>query len=208
MAAFVFNQADTTLLNAISATWVGNATLGDATTFWVQSSKLQATSGSTFAEKAAYLNEAGSTYAIAKFVAGTSNDYRIIIHSSDGTFNNGYYCKLTGVGGNVYRNGVYETGFTIPGGINVDSSNVEVRIERVSTTVNVYAGPVGSTSLAGTFSDLSPISGGFSGFYFASGGTVTGGVISFDNGVAAPTTPTDTASFNRGVGRGIARGLA
>lgn len=203
MAAFVFNQADGTLLNAISATWAG-----DVSSLEVQSSKLQAVLGNTFAVKAAYLNEAGSTYAIAKFVAGTGNDYRIIIHSSDGTFNNGYYCQLSGAGGNVFRNGAYQTGFTIPGGISVNSSNVEIRIERVSTTVNVYAGPVGSTSLAGTFSDLSPISGGFSGFYFASGGTVTGGVISFDNGVAAPTTPTDTASFNRGVGRGIARGIA
>ena len=207
MALFTFNQADGTLLSAISATWVGNATYGDATTFEVQSSKLQALLGNAYSTKTAYLNESGSTYAIAKFTAGLNNDYRVIICSSDGTINNGYYCKLTTTVGTVYRNGGYQSAFTIPGGINVNSSNVEVKIELVSGDIKVYAGPVGSTSLASTVPDGSPISGGFSGFFFSGGGTTNPGVISFDNGVVSSTIY-EFQSFNRGVGRGIARGIA
>ena len=202
MAAFTFNQADGTLLSAISATWAG-----DTGTLRVQSSKLQQYGGNAYSSRAAYLNEAGSTYAIAKFSAGLNNEYNIIICSSDGTISNGYYCKLSTNTGIVYRNGGYQTGFTIPGGINVNSSNVEVKIELVSGYINVYAGPIGSTSFAGSFSDGSPISGGFSGFAFLGGGTTDPGVISFDNGVAAATVY-EFASFNRGVGRGIARGFA
>jgi len=203
MALFTFNQANGTLLSAISATWAG-----DTGTLEVQSSKLQASGGNAFASKTAYLNESGSTYAIAKFTAGTSNDYRIIICSSDGTFNNGYYCKITTTTGTVYRNGVFQTSFTLPGSVSIDSSNVEIKLEKASGgVINVYAGPVGSTSFGGGFTDGSPISGGFSGFYFNGGGSTTPGVISFDNGVAASTVY-EFASFNRGVGRGIARGIA
>jgi hypothetical protein len=202
MALFTFNQSNGTLLSAISATWAG-----DTGTLEVQSSKLQASGGNAFASKTAYLNESGSTYAIAKFTAGTGNDYRIIICSSDGTYSNGYYCKLSTTTGTIYRNGVYQNAFTLPGSVNVDSSNVEAKLEKVGTSINLYAGPVGSTSLAGSVTDGSPISGGFSGFAFIGGGTTTPGVISFDNGVAAATVY-EFASFNRGVGRGIARGIA
>jgi hypothetical protein len=41
--------------------------------------------------------------------------------------------------------------------------------------------------LVGSYTDGSPISGGFSGFWFNGGGTTTPGVISFDNGVSAYT---------------------
>jgi len=203
MAAFTFNQADGTDLEDISPLWAGDV----PDLLEVQSSKLQQFGGNAFSSRAAYLNEAGSTYAIARFSAGLSNEYNIIIHSSDGTISNGYYCKLSTTSGIVYRNGGFETSFTIPGGVNVNSSNVEVRLERVGGTISIYAGPVGSTSLGATFSDGSPISGGFSGFSFLGGGTTDPGVISFDNGVAA-TTIYEFQSFSRGIGRGIARGIA
>jgi hypothetical protein len=203
MAAFTFNQANGTLLSAISATW-----FGDAGTLEVQSSKLQATGGGVFALKTAYLNESGSTYAIAKFTAGTNNEYGITICSSDGTVNNGYYCKLLTTSGTIYRNGVFQTAFTLPSSLNVNTTNVEVKIEKASGgVINVYAGPIGSTSFAGGFTDGSPISGGFSAFNFNGGGTTTPGVISFDNGVVSSTIY-EFQSFNRGVGRGIARGIA
>jgi hypothetical protein len=203
MAAFTFNQANGTKLDAITPLlW-----LGDITALEVQSSKLQQFGGNAFSSRAAYLNESGSTYAVAKFTAGASNDYRIIICSSDGTINNGYYCKLSTTTVTIYRNGVYKDIFTLPGSVNVDSSNVEAKLEKVGTNINVYAGPVGSTSFAGTVPDGSPISGGFSGFAFIGGGTTDPGVISFDNGVVSSTIY-EFQSFNRGVGRGIARGIA
>ena len=184
MALFTFNQADNTLLEDISATWDGDSSALD-----VQSSKLQATGGNVFAQRSAYLNEAGSTYAVAKFTAGSGNDYRIIICSSDGTTDNGYYCKLSDTLGTIYRNGVYQDAFTLPGSVDVDVSNIEAKLEKDGTNIKLYAGPVGSTSLAGTVADASPISGGFSGFFFAGGGTTTPGVISFDNGVLPPPNP-------------------
>jgi hypothetical protein len=184
MALFTFNQADNTLLEDISATWEGDSSALD-----VQSSKLQATGGNVFAQRTAYLNEAGSTYAVAKFTAGSGNDYRIIICSSDGTIANGYYCKLSDTLGTIYRNGVYQDAFTLPGSVDVDVSNIEAKLEKDGTNIKLYAGPVGSTSLAGTVADASPISGGFSGFFFSGGGSTTPSVISFDNGVVSTPNP-------------------
>jgi hypothetical protein len=208
MAAYIFNQADGTLLRDISPLWVGSATYGDNTTFDVQSSKLQAVGGSIFALKEAYLNESGSTYAIAKFAAGSNNDYRAIICSSSGTIADGYYLSILGTSCYWARNGVFQSSYTIPGGHNANTTNTEVKIEKVGSTINLYVGPIGSPVLVDNPTDGSPISGGFSGFWFNSGASVTCGVISFDNGVAAATTIYEFSTFSRGVGRGIARGIA
>jgi hypothetical protein len=203
MAAFVFNQPNGTLLSAISATWAG----ADIGTLEVQSSRLQATGGGIFALKTAYLNEAGSTYAIAKYTAGSNNEYRTIICSSDGTIANGYYFAVQGAYGAIARNGSFVASYPISGGHNVNTTDTEVKIEKVSSVINVYAGPIGGPTLIGSYTDGSPISGGFSGLWMNSGATTTAGSISFDNGVAASTIY-EFASFNRGVGRGIARGIA
>jgi hypothetical protein len=203
MALFTFNQANGTLLSAISATWSG-----DVSSLEVQSSKLQGVGGNLYDLKTAYLNEAGSTYAIAKYTAGTSNEYRTTICSSDGTKDNGYSFAVQGTSGTILRNGSYIAGYTIPGSHNANTTNTEAKIEKVGSVVNFYAGPIGSPTLVGSYTDGSAISGGFSGFWFNSGGTTTGGIISFDNGVAAASTIYEFASLNRGVGRGIARGIA
>lgn len=203
MALFTFNQANGTLLSAISATWAG-----DVSSLEVQSSKLQAVGGGVFALQTAYLNESGSTYAIAKYAAGTSNEYQTFICSSSGAKSAGYSFAVQGTSGTILRNGSYIAGYTIPGSHNANTTNTEAKIEKVGSVVNFYAGPIGSPTLVGSYTDGSPISGGFSGFWFNSGGTTTGGVISFDNGVAAAAVPNDTASFSRGIGRGIARGIA
>lgn len=202
MALYTFNQANGTLLSAISATWAG-----DVSTLEVQSSKLQATGGSTFALKTAYLNEAGSTYAIAKVTAGTSNEYRLILCSSSGTIANGYYFAVIGTTAGLTRNGTFISSYTIPGGHNCNTTNTEVKIEKIGAVINLYAGPIGSPVLVGTYTDGSPISGGFSGFWFNGGGSITPGVISFDNGVS-PSVTDYSSPMSRGIFRGIERGVA
>ena len=182
MAAFVFNQADGTLLSAISATWAG-----DVSSLEVQSSKLEASGGGIFALKTAYLNESGSTYAIAKYAAGTSNEYQTFICSSSGTISNGYSFAVQGTAGTIFRNGSFIAGYTIPSSHNASTTDTEVKIEKIGSDINFYAGPIGSPASVGTYTDGSPITGGFSGFWFNSGSTTTGGVISFDNGVVLYT---------------------
>lgn len=221
MALYTFNQANGTKLNLITPLlWAG----GDTSSLEVQSSVLIATGGSAFALKTAYLNEAGSTSAIAKVTAGTSNEYRLILCSSSGTIANGYYFAVTGTTGAILRNGTFIATYTIPGGHNCNTTNTEARIEKVGSVISFYAGPIGSPVLVGTpYTDPSPISGGFSGFWFNGGGTTTPGVISFDNGVAAyearitwaeaqyqaSTALTDYSSpMSRGIFRGIERGVA
>jgi hypothetical protein len=182
MALFTFNQANNTKLEAISPLWAG----GVPDLLEVQSSRLQAIGGGIFALATAYLNEAGSTYAIAKFAARSGTEYRAIICSSDGTIANGYYLSILGATCSWVRNGVFQSAYTIPGGHNANNTDTEVKIEKVGSTINLYVGPIGSPVLVDNPTDVSPISGGFSGFWFNSGGT-TGGVISFDNGVVAYT---------------------
>jgi hypothetical protein len=182
MALFTFNQANGTLLSAISATWAG-----DVSSLEVQSSKLEASGGGIFALKTAYLNESGSTYAVAKFKAGSLNEYRVIVCSSDGTIANGYYLSILGTTCSWVRNGVFQLSYTIPGSHNASTTDTEVKLEKAGSVINLYVGPIGSPVLVDNPTDGSPISGGFSGFWFNSGGTTTGGVISFDNGVVPYT---------------------
>lgn len=85
MAAFTFNQANGTLLSAISATWAG-----DVSTLEVQSSQLQVVGGNAYSLGTAYLNEGGSSYAVAKYPAGQSNQFNTFIRSTSGVYTSGY----------------------------------------------------------------------------------------------------------------------
>jgi hypothetical protein len=221
MAAYIFNQANGTPLNNISPLlWTG-ADLGN---LLVQSSKLQDFLGGIFASRTVYLNQAGSLSATARVTAGANNEYRLILCSSNGTINFGYFFALAGTTGAIRRDNVFVGTYTLPGGHNANTTDTEIKIEKVGSIINFYAGPIGSPALVGVpFNDPSPISGGFSGFWFNGGGFTTPGIISFDNGVAAyaaritwaeaqyqvPTTPTDYSEpLSRGIFRGIERGVA
>ena len=223
MAAYIFNQANGTRLDAITPLlW-----LGDITTLEVQSSKLQDTTipPGVFAIKTAYLNEVGSSYAVARYPIGQSNQLYTFIRSTTGLYTSGY-TFLTQLGnGNLYRNNVFVATYAFTGGHNASTTATEIRIEQVGANVNVYGGPIGAAVLIGTYNDTGgpPLSGGFSGFRMVGNGTVTPSITAFDNGVAAyearitlaeaqyqvPTTPTDYSSpMSRGIFRGIERGVA
>jgi len=221
MAAYIFNQANGTLLNAISPLlW-----LGDITTLEVQSSKLQAVGGGLFAVKTAYLNQAGSSYAVAKYSALQSGQSNTFIRSSTGLYTSGYSFLIQATSGNLYRNNTYLATYTLSGGHSASTTATEIRIEQVGADVKVYGGAVGTSVLIGTYTDVSPISGGFSGFQMAGGGTVPASITAFDNGVAAyearitwaeaqyqssgVSSSTDYSSpLSRGIFRGIERGVA
>jgi len=95
---------------------------------------------------------------------------------------------VAGATAGIRRNDVFIANYTIPGGHNANTTDTELKIEKVgSSTINFYAGPIGSPAFVGTYSDASPISGGFSGFWFNGGGITTPGIISFDNGVSSVT---------------------
>jgi hypothetical protein len=220
MAAYIFNQANGTLLNAISPLlWAG----ADITNLEVQSSKLQAVGANVFAVRTAYLNQAGSSYAVAKYSIGQTNQFYTFIRSATGLYTSGYTFVTQLGNGNLLRNNANVGTYAFSGGHNASTTATEIRIEQVGAVVNVYGGPIGSAVLIGTYTDGTPLSGGFSGFQMAGNGTVTPSITAFDNGVAAyearitwaeaqyqvPTTPTDYSEpLSRGIFRGIERGVA
>jgi hypothetical protein len=193
MTAFVFNQANNTVLNTISATWAG----ADIANLWVQSSKLQLISGNGFVASTAYLNESGSSYAIAKFSDLQGGQSNTFIRSSTGVFTVGYSFQINSVGtsGNLLRNNANVGTYAFSGGHNASTTATEVRVEQVGAVVNVYAGPIGAAVLIGTpFNDASPISGGFSGFQMAGNG-VTPSITAFDNGTTVYTYARPTSDI-------------
>ena len=182
MALYTFNQANNTKLDAITPLlW-----LGDITTLEVQSSKLQAVGAGIFAQTTAYLNEAGSSFAVAKYSALQGGQAQTFIRSSTGAASAGYSFAADSLSGNLFRNGVNVGSYSY-GGHNASTTATEIRVEQVGSDVKVYVGPVGSTTLIGTYTDPSPISGGFSGFQMTSGGTATASITAFDNGVVLYT---------------------
>ena len=185
MAAFTFNQADGTDLEDISATWAGDV----PDVLEVQSSKLQAISAGIYAQTTAYLNEAGSSFAVAKYSALQDGQTDTFIRSSTGAFGAGYSFAADATSGNLLRNGSNVGSYSYSGGHNASTTATEIRVEQVGSDVKVYVGPVGSTTLIGTYTDGSPISGGFSGFRLTSGGTATASITAFDNGVLPPPNP-------------------
>jgi len=185
MAAFVFNQANNTVLNTISATWAG----ADIANLWVQSSKLQLISGNGFVASTAYLNESGSNYAIAKYSDLQGGQSNTFIRSSTGVFTVGYSFQINSVGtsGNLLRNNANVGTYAFSGGHNASTTATEIKIEQVGAVVYVYGGPIGSAVLIGTpYTDGTPLSGGFSGFQMAGNG-VTPSITAFDNGVSGVT---------------------
>ena len=187
MAAFVFNQADGTDLEDISG---GGVWAGDVpNVLEVQSSKLQAISAGIYAQTTAYLNEAGSSFAVAKYSALQGGQTDTFIRSSTGAFGAGYSFAADATSGNLLRNGSQVDSYSYSGGHNASTTATEIRVEQVGSDVKVYVGPVGSTTLIGTYADGSPISGGFSGFRLTSGGTATASITAFDNGVLPPPNP-------------------
>jgi hypothetical protein len=190
MAAFVFNQANGTLLSAIGATWAG-----DVSTLAVQSSKLQDSLGGNFAAKTAYLNEAGSSYAVAKYSALQSGQGNTFIRSSTGLYTSGYCFVIETTAGNLSRNNTYLATYTLSGGHNASTTATEIRIEQVGADIKVYGGAVGTSVLIGTYTDPSPISGGFSGFQMAGGGTVPASITAFDNGTTVYTYARPTSDI-------------
>jgi hypothetical protein len=221
MASFTFNQANGTLLSAISATWAG-----DVSTLEVQSSVLQAVSPTIFSTKTAYLNEAGSSYAVAKYPAQPNGNYTFI-RSTSGLYSSGYafFINPSFTNGNLIRNNSYAATYSFSGGHNPSATATEIRVEQVGADVKVYAGPIGSAVLIGTYTDGSPLSGGYSGFYLVGGGAATPTITAFDNGVAAyearitwaeaqyqssgVSPSTDYSEpLSRGIFRGIERGVA
>jgi hypothetical protein len=225
MAAFVFNQANNTVLNTIPplGLWAGS----DITNLWVQSSKLEATSGNVYASTTAYLNEAGSSYAVVRFSALQGGQGVVFIRSSTGLNTTGYAFTVNELSGNLNREGANVASYTYSAGHNAYTTATEVRIEQVAPNVRVYVGPIGAAVLIGTYNDTGgpPLSGGFSGFKMTGGGTVTPSITAFDNGVAAyearitwaeaqyqssgVSPSTDYSEpLSRGIFRGIERGVA
>lgn len=187
MAAYIFNQANGTLLNAISPLlWAG----ADITTLEVQSSKLQDTLAGIYAVKTAYLNESGSSYAIAKYSNLQGGQSNTFIRSSTGVFTVGYSFQINSAGtsGNLFRNNANVGTYAFSGGHNASTTATEIKIEQVGAVVNVYGGPIGSAVPIGTpYTDGTPLSGGFSGFQMSGGGTVTPSITAFDNGTTVYT---------------------
>jgi hypothetical protein len=184
MAAFTFNQADGTDLEDISPLWAGDV----PDLLEVQSSKLQAVGAGIFAQTTAFLNEAGSSFAVAKYSPLQAGQCHTFIRSSTGAHTAGYSFAADATSGNLFRNGVNVGTFAFTGGHNASTTATEIRIEQVGSDVNVYAGPVGSAVQIGTtYTDPSPLSGGFSGFKMTGGGTATPSITAFDNGVIAYT---------------------
>ena len=192
MAAFIFNQADGTPLSAISATWVG-----DVSTLVVQSSKLQDILAGIYAAKTAYLNEAGSSYSVAKYSALQSGESNTFIRSSTGLFTTGYSFQISSAGtsGNLRRNNTTVGTYAFTAGHSASTTATEIRIEQVAPDVKVYGGPIGAAVLIGTYTDPSPISGGFSGFQMSGNGTVTPSITAFDNGVSSYTYARPTSDI-------------
>jgi hypothetical protein len=193
MAAFVFNQTNGTLLSAISATWAG-----DVSTLEVQSSKLQDSLGGAYAAKMAYLNEAGSSYAVAKYSASSSvspNQYTTYIRSATGVNTSGYDFRITTTSGNFYRNNTYVATYNFAASHDASTTATEIKVEQVGADVRVYGGPIGATTLIGTYTDGSPLSGGYSGFYLVGGGAVTPSITAFDNGTTVYTYARPTSDI-------------
>ena len=186
MSLYTFNQANGTLLSAITPLlW-----LGDITDLEVQSSKLQAVGAGIFAQTTAYLNEAGSSFAVAKYSPLQAGQCHTFIRSSTGARTAGYSFAADATSGNLFRNGVNVGTYAFTGGHNASTTATEIRIEQVGSDVKVYAGPVGSAVQIGTtYTDPSPLSGGFSGFEMTGGGTAgfTPSITAFDNGVIVYT---------------------
>jgi hypothetical protein len=202
---WTFNQSNNTTLSSISTAWAG-----DAPTLQVQSSVLRADNLNVYAVKSAYLNLSGSTYATVKTVAiGSGGEYRAFICSSDGTYNNGYYFAVGGTTGQLRRNNSNGIVYTLPNGLNSNFTNTELKIEKVGSTINMYAGPVGTLSFVASYNDPSPISGGFSGFLMAGNGLTTPGITAFDAGLTGsiPVSPTVANILNESLSRGIFRGI-
>jgi hypothetical protein len=205
---WTFNQSNNTTLSSISNAWAG-----DAGTLQVQSSVLRADNLNVSAIKSAYLNLSGSTYATVKSVApqsvGSGGEYRAIICSSDGTYNNGYYFSVSGTSGKLRRNNALISNYTLPNGLNSNFTDTEIKIEKVGSTINMYAGPIGTLSFTASYNDASPISGGFSGFLMAGNSLATPGITAFDAGLTGsiPVSPTVANILNESLSRGIFRGI-
>lgn len=167
MASFTFNQANGTNLTTIDAKWTGNPTL-----FEVQSSILRITNVSTFNDRYAYFSDGqGGTQesevtlmASPVFTGGEILEVSTQMQSLSAL----YSARVDGTNLTLRRNGSFQA--QAAHGMTMSASGNIVRITSNSGTgvVNAYA----NGSLITTFTDGTPLTGGFPGIYFNAQGAV------------------------------------
>lgn len=198
MAAFTFNQANGTNLTTIDVKWTGNPTL-----FEVQSSILRITNVSTWNDRFAYYSngQGGTQESEVTLMASPSFGGGEILEicTQLQSLSVLYSVRVDGTNLTLRRNGSFQSqaahGMTMSASVNI------VRITSNSSTgvVNAYA----NGSLITTFTDGTPLTGGFPGFYFNAQGTVsaigitkwTDNVSSGVSGTLAKTNTNDTAAI-------------
>ena len=201
MTAIVFNQPNGTLLSQISPLFSG-----DVNTLGVNQSKLQATNASLFAVRNAYFTQVGSAYCSGKFTAGLDNQYSIYTNSPTGDKDDGYNARVQNTTITFLKQNVFARLFSLPLGLNINTDDVQFKMERIGNVFNFYGGTFSDLRFIGTYTDPSLLPDGFSGFSFNSNGYVTCGIVEFDGGININNIQSDQ-TIAKGIARGIERGI-
>lgn len=181
MASITFNQSNGTALGSVDALFTGDTTL-----FEVQSSVLQITNVSTFvARYAAYSNGQGGTQeSTITLKAGVSLGAGEILSATTQTTSvtAHYEALIDNTNVTLRRNGSFQS--QVPHGLTLASAGNTVRLRSNSATGLVDVFLNGSGAAATSFTDGTPLTGGFPGFVFNAQGAIGNvGITAWSDGV-------------------------
>ena len=182
MASITFNQANGTTVGSVDAHFTGDTTL-----FEVQSSVLQITNSSTFVTRYTVFSNAqgGTQESTITLKAGVSlgaGEIISVLTQGVSTAVN-YEALIDNTNVTLRRNNTFQS--QTPHGMTLASAGNTVRLRSNSSTGLVDVFINGSGTAATSFTDGTPLTGGFPGFMFNAQGTIANvGITAWTDGVA------------------------